>query len=159
MVCRSSAAGLGTLSPSPSVAAGGELSPGGGGPGAELLGGTDLPWTLAKVSRMSPSRNLKARSKNWLNPGHPLPSATRLRILTGGAGTLREVSPHVPILEARATKQYGAISCLPRNRKDIYYCIYIYIYVCVCVSRAKCWFPKAVVIRNHMGARFYATAF
>ena len=43
----------------------------------------------------------------------------------------------------------------------IYMCIYIYIiYICIhiYVSRAKCWFPKAVVIRNHMGARFLAIA-
>ena len=35
---------------------------------------------------------------------------------------------------------------------------YIYIYIYIYVSRAKCWFPKAVVIRNHMGARFLAIA-
>ena len=42
----------------------------------------------------------------------------------------------------------------------IYIYMYIYIYICiyVCVSRAKCWCPKAVVIRNHMGARFLASA-
>ena len=38
----------------------------------------------------------------------------------------------------------------------IHICIYIYIYTYV--SRAKCWFPKAVAIRNHMGARFLAIA-
>ena len=51
------------------------------------------------------------------------------------------------------------------------YIIYIYIYIYISiyilyhiisiytfVSCAKCWFPKAVVIRNHMGARFLAIA-
>ena len=48
----------------------------------------------------------------------------------------------------------------------IYICIHVYIHtyyihmICIhiYVSRAKCWFPKAVVIRNHMGARFLAIA-
>ena len=38
------------------------------------------------------------------------------------------------------------------------YIIYTYISIYTYVSRAKCWFPKAVAIRNHMGARFLAIA-
>ena len=44
---------------------------------------------------------------------------------------------------------------------DIYIYISIYIYIIsiyTYVFCAKCWFPKAVVIRNHMGARFLAIA-
>ena len=40
----------------------------------------------------------------------------------------------------------------------IYIYLYIHIYIYTYVSRAKCWFPKAVAIRNHMGARFLAIA-
>ena len=46
----------------------------------------------------------------------------------------------------------------------MYTCVYTYIlytydmYTYIYLSRAKCWFPKAVVIRNHMGARFLAIA-